>query len=85
MNKHVEKRARALLAENVRRLREARGASQEKLAADAGFHRTFVSQVERQVNSVILDNLEKLATALEVEPWVLLRPPRRAPKAPEQE
>lgn len=85
MNKHVEKRARELLAENVRRLREARGVSQEKLAADAGFHRTFVSQVERQVNSVILDNLEKLATALEVEPWVLLRPPRRAPKAPEQE
>jgi len=85
MSKHVEKRARELLAENVRRLREARGVSQEKLAADAGFHRTFVSQVERQVNSVILDNLEKLATALEVEPWVLLRPPRRAPKAPEQE
>lgn len=85
MSKHVEKRARELLAENVRRLREARGVSQEKLAADAGFHRTFVSQVERQVNSVILDNLEKLATALEVEPWVLLRPPKRAPKAPEQE
>jgi transcriptional regulator with XRE-family HTH domain len=85
MSKHVEKRARELLAENVRRLREARGISQEKLAADAGFHRTFVSQVERQVNSVILDNLEKLATALEVEPWVLLRPPRRVPKAPEQE
>jgi len=85
MSKHVEKRARELLADNVRRLREARGVSQEKLAADAGFHRTFVSQVERQVNSVILDNLEKLATALEVEPWVLLRPPKRAPKAPEQE
>ena len=85
MSEQVEKRARELLAENVRRLREARGVSQEKLAEDAGFHRTFVSQVERQVNSVILDNLEKLAKALEVEPWVLLRPPRRAPKAPEQE
>ena len=85
MSEQVEKKARELLAENVRRLREARSVSQEKLAEDAGFHRTFVSQVERQVNSVILDNLEKLAKALEVEPWVLLRPPRRAPKAQEQE
>lgn len=59
--------ARQLLVINVLRLRGERGWSQEQLALQGGFHRTFITQVERQVRNVSLDNLEKLANALGVE------------------
>lgn len=58
--------ARALLAANVQRLRLEQGHSQERLAELAGFHRTYVSQVERRVSNVTLDNIQRLATVLEV-------------------
>ena len=58
--------ARALLAANVQRLRLEQGLSQERLAELAGFHRTYVSQVERRVSNVTLDNIQRLAAVLEV-------------------
>ena len=58
--------ARALLAVNLQRLRLERGHSQERLAELAGFHRTYVSQVERQVANVTIDNVQRLAGVLEV-------------------
>lgn len=58
--------ARALLATNLQRLRLERGHSQERLAELAGFHRTYVSQVERQVANVTIDNIQRLAGVLEV-------------------
>jgi transcriptional regulator with XRE-family HTH domain len=58
--------ARSLLAANVLRLRTGLGISQEKLAEKAGFHRTYVSQIERQVANASLDNIQKLADFLQV-------------------
>ena len=58
--------ARVLLARNVLRLRLALGQSQEGLAELAGFHRTYVSQVERRVANVTLDNIQRLAVVLDV-------------------
>ncbi len=49
------------------RLRQVRGEnqlSQEKLAALAGLHRTFVSMVERGKRNVTIATVEKLAKAL---------------------
>ena len=66
--------ARALLAANVITLRRTRELSQEALALDAGLHRTFVAHVERQARNISLDNIEKLARALGVEPFELLSP-----------
>ena len=67
--------ARALLAENVVRLRAERGMSQEALALEAGLHRTFVAHVERQARNISLDNIERLAVALNVPITALFRLP----------
>lgn len=64
--------AREVLAENLKRLRFERGWSQEELAHRAGLHRTFVAHVERQVRNISIDNIERLADALEVKVSVLL-------------
>lgn len=66
--------AREVLAVNLVALRRDRGWSQEELAFEAGLHRTFVAHVERQVRNIALDNIEKLALALGVEPYQLLMP-----------
>ncbi len=58
--------ARTLLAINVQQLRTKMGISQEKLAEMAGFHRTYVSQVERRVANATTDNIQKLADTLSV-------------------
>lgn len=70
---------RAVLAANVRRLRTELDLSQEQLGEDAGFHRTYVSQVERSVANITIDNVEKLALRLGVQPHQLLEPIERAP------
>lgn len=57
-------RARTLLAENMKRLRLARGLTQEKLAARAGLHPNYVGSVERGERNISIDNIEKIANAL---------------------
>lgn len=65
---------RAVLARNIIRLRQERKWSQEQLAFEAGLHRTFVAHVERHARNISLDNLEKIASAFDVEPYRLLLP-----------
>lgn len=52
--------------ERLRKVRTAKGVSQEALAAKAGLHRTYVSSVERGKRNISLVNIDKLATALGV-------------------
>lgn len=56
---------------NVRKYRNEKGYSQEKLAEIASLHRTYISAVERGTRSISLDNIEKIATALEIAPYKL--------------
>ena len=58
--------ARTLMAMNVQKIRMQMGLSQERLAEMAGFHRTYVSQVERSVANATTDNIQKLADVLSV-------------------
>ena len=59
--------ARQLLAKNLRALRRRSGCSQEELADLAGLHRTYLSQVERGIVNVTVDNLQRLADVLDVD------------------
>jgi transcriptional regulator with XRE-family HTH domain len=64
---------RDVLARNVRLLRAERGVSQEALAHEAGMNRTYVSDIERGTRNVSIDNLSRLAKALGVPVWSLLK------------
>jgi transcriptional regulator with XRE-family HTH domain len=66
--------ARAMFAENVRRVREQLGLSQAELAERGGLHRSFVSAVERGVRNISIDNMDRLAAALRTTVAVLLTP-----------
>ena len=66
---------RDVLAYNLRRCRVARRLSQEQLGCIAQLDRTFISQVERARVNISLDNVEKLAQALELDACQLLLPP----------
>lgn len=64
---------RDVLAKNMRKLRAAQGLSQEALAFDSGLNRTYLSSVERSERNVSIDNIARIAKALGVEPWELLK------------
>lgn len=59
---------------NVKLLRGMRGLTQEKLAELAGMKRGQVGEFERGSRGIQLATLDRLATALDVESWELLRP-----------
>jgi DNA-binding XRE family transcriptional regulator len=64
---------RDVLARNMRKLRAARGLTQEALAHESGVNRTYLSSVERAERNVSIDNVARIAKALAVEPWKLLK------------
>jgi transcriptional regulator with XRE-family HTH domain len=61
-------RIRQVLAKNLRRLRDAKGLSQDALAADANQHQGLISEIENGRANVELDTLGKIAAALGVHP-----------------
>jgi transcriptional regulator with XRE-family HTH domain len=68
---------RQRLARRVRRHRQQHRWSQEVLAELSGLHRTYIGAVERAERNPSLDNVEKIATALEVSVGALcdIHPP----------
>jgi transcriptional regulator with XRE-family HTH domain len=60
-------KARNMFARNLKEIRAKRGLSQEELADIAGLHRTYVGSVERGERNISIDNMERLASALNVQ------------------
>jgi transcriptional regulator with XRE-family HTH domain len=75
-------KAGALVARNIRRLRVARGLSQEALAVDAEIDRTYVSRLERGLENPSVAVLERLAKALSANIEELFKVPRAGEVAP---
>lgn len=68
---------REVFANNLRRLRHAKGLSQDDLAYEAEVSRSYLSQLEKGGFYASLKIVGKLATVLQVEPAELLRLPRK--------
>jgi len=66
--------ARKVFGRNLRKRREALGVSQEALAHTANLHRTYIGSVERGERNVSIDNMERLAAAVEATITELLQP-----------
>ena len=63
-----------IFADNVKKYRIEKGLSQETLASLSGLHRTYISAVERERRNISIDNIENIATALDIEPYLLFLP-----------
>jgi len=57
----------------VRELRKQKKFSQEELAQKTGLHRTYISDIERGNRNVSLENIKKIANALDVRMDFLLK------------
>ncbi|MFJ9452376.1 helix-turn-helix domain-containing protein [Herbaspirillum sp. NPDC101397] len=66
--------AREIFGQNLRRARRLKDVSQEDLALRAELSRTYVSEVERAVRNISIDNMELLAIALGIPLKDLLNP-----------
>ena len=74
---------RAVVGWNVRRIRVARGVSQERLAFDAGVDRSYVGGLERGQMNPSVDILERLAITLGVPVGDFMIEPAEGERAPE--
>lgn len=61
----------AVFSSNVRIYRKKIGISQEELAFRSNLHRTYISAVERGKRSISLENIQKIADALEIDTYLL--------------
>lgn len=71
--KNAKSQLRDVLARNLRLHRAERGWSQERLALESGLNRTYLSAVERSEQNISVDNIARLAAALNIEARDLLK------------
>ncbi len=56
-----------VFGKNVRKYREKKKLTQEKLAELCDLHRTYIGGIERGERNVSLENIQKIADALDVK------------------
>ncbi len=60
-----------VFGDNVRKYRTAMGISQEAFAEKSGLHRTYISAIECYRRSISLENIQRIADALEIDTYKL--------------
>lgn len=60
-----------VFGDNLRKYRNRLGLSQEAFAEKCGLHRTYISAIECYRRSIALENVQRIADALEVETYKL--------------
>ena len=68
---------REVVAANLRRLRHAKGLSQDDVAYEAAISRSYLSQLEKGSFHASLKIIGKLADVLEIDPAELLKLPEK--------
>ena len=56
---------------NVKKYRTQIGLSQEAFAEKCGLHRTYISAIECYRRSISLENIQRIADALEIKTYML--------------
>ena len=82
MNKE---KVRAILAENIKAFRRRKDWSQADLAEKSGLSVVYLSDIERGNKWPYLDTLVKMAEALEIEVYELLKPKKNNKNETENE
>jgi transcriptional regulator with XRE-family HTH domain len=72
----VEGKLQRHLGHHLREYRSQRGLSHEVFADLLGVHRTYLGGVERGERNLTLKAVERMADQLELDPLLLLQPPR---------
>jgi transcriptional regulator with XRE-family HTH domain len=66
--KHNKRSIEELFGDALKQLRNDKGLSQEELGFESGYHRTYISLLERGKKSPSLKTIFQLAKALDVTP-----------------
>jgi transcriptional regulator with XRE-family HTH domain len=69
---------RKLVGQNVRRIRDRKGLTQEQFADLSGYSQQYISDLERGKRNPTIITVYELATALGVSHLDILRPLRKA-------
>lgn len=63
----MQEQIRVAYGKTIRTIRQTKKISQEELADLCGLHRTYISDVELGKRNVSLENIDKIAHALQVK------------------
>lgn len=63
----MESKTLKKFGDRVREERRKRNLSQEQLAGKAGVHRTYIGMIERAEKNITLENIQKIASALDIK------------------
>ncbi len=61
-----------VFGDNLRKYRNGLGLSQEAFADKCGLHRTYISAIECYRRSISLENIQRIADALDIDAYRLL-------------
>lgn len=62
-----------VFGEELQKIRKEKGLSQEQLGFESGYHRTYISQLERGVKSPSLKTIFRISKALTIQPSKLMQ------------